>query len=806
MGLVGADSVADARCLHCKGPAPAGEPFCCTGCEAVHQALQGAGLQDWYRLREVDRDAIVGVAARPRDDRAYGYLDTDAYRQQHCRAAGGQGGYEAAWAVDGMTCVACAWLIEEVARKHDGVQEVRVDLLEQRMELRFGEGAPLGEIAKEIGRFGYAVALPGDATDPGAARRADLVDIGVAGALMGNTMLLVLPYYAGLDTGRFAILFGWLSMLLATVSLAVPGRIFLRNAWAATRMRMISLDVPIAIGLCAAWLYSLAQLVRGAYDQLYLDSLVMLVFSLRVGRFFQARTVERATARTRLLAASMPDLVHVLRDGRWVEVAAEQITVGETVRVDPGQRLPADGRLLRDAEVDLQVVSGEEAPRRLRAGEALPAGARAVDLAFEVEVEQPPPLLASPTPAAGTARRTPMLADRIGAIFTAVIIVAAAGGFAYWAAHGGLGTGLQVAMVVLIVACPCALGLATPTAVALAIADAARHGVLIREPSVIERLGVLRSVVFDKTGTVTEGRPEVERSAWAGQGGADPVVVAALADVEATSRHPIARGVVRFLESYEREAGLQPRRQLPESVEVEAGSGIRGASRGLHVAARAAEGSTNNPTLDAFVEAARRDGLSVVVLTRDDAAIGALGLRDALRADATEVVAALRGEGLHVELLSGDHPVAVAAVAARLHIAAATGDVRPAEKAARIEALQTHGPVAMVGDGQNDVLALEGASLAVTLAGATPSAIGASEIVLQSGGLGGIRWLLEKARRTRSTIRATLAFAAVYNLLGVSWALSGTLTPLIAAVLMPLSSASVVAIAVALSRSSTTKA
>lgn len=785
-----------------------GESFCCTGCEAVHGALQGAGLSDWYRLREVDRDAVVGVAARPRDDRAYAYLDTQSYRDRHCQAVGvGQGEHDAAWSVDGMTCVACAWLIEEVARKHDGVRDVRVDLLEQRMELRFADDAKLSEIAREIARFGYGVALPGDGADPGAARRSDLIDVAVAGALMGNTMLLVLPYYAGLETGRFAVLFGWLSMLLATVSLAVPGRVFLRNAWAAAGMRMVSLDVPIALGLVAAWIYSLVQLVRGAYDQLFLDSLVMLVFSLRVGRFFQARTVERATARTRLLAASMPDLLHVLREGRWIEVAAEQVLAGETVRVDPGQRLPAEARLLRDAEVDLQVVSGEEAPRRLQAGATLPLGARAVDVAFEAEVLEPPELTAAPSLATGTARRTPMLADRLGGAFTAFVIAAALAGFAYWAAQDGVGAGLQVAMVVLIVACPCAIGLATPTATSLAIADAARRGVLIREPSVLERTRALRAIVFDKTGTVTEGRPEVERTFWLLDEADRVDAVSALADLEATSRHPVARGVTRSLEGEERRLGKQPRRSLPESVELEPGAGIRGSARGMAVAARSADADgSGDAAVDAFVADAQRAGLSVVVLWREAAAIGALALRDALRADARAVIDGLRAEGLHVELLSGDHSRAVAEVAERLGLQDASGGVGPSDKAARIEALQREfGAVAMVGDGQNDVLALRGASLAVTLAGATPDAIGSSEIVLQSGGLAGLSWALQHARSARSTIRATLLFAGIYNLFGIGWALSGGLTPLAAAVLMPLSSASVVTIAVLMSRSASSR-
>lgn len=814
-------SPATGACLHCRAPVSPGASFCCTGCEAVHTAIASAGLGDWAKLRDVDRDALLGVAARPRVEARYDYLDSDAYRAGHCGsvrfADRERPGFEATWAVDGMTCVACAWLIEEVAKRQPGVREARVDLLGQRLELRCNDDVKLAPLAQELGTFGYGVGV-GEREDPGRARRRDLVDVAIAGAIMGNTMILVLPYYFGLQTGQFAEIFGWLALVLGAVSLVVPGRVFFVNANAALRMRHVSLDIPIALGLAAAWLYSAVQLSRGVYEELYLDSLVMLVFSLRLGRFFQARTVERAAARAKLLASAMPELVPTLREGAWVQVAPEELRVGETIRLDPGARLPVEAELIaivqgatesREgvAHVDLQVVSGEETPRPLRVGETLPAGAKAVDDAMVLRVREES--VAAQLLQSGTAglRRTPMLADRLGSVFTFVVLALALAGFGYWAAQTGIGDGLRVAMIVLIVACPCAIGLATPATAALTIAAAARRGVLVREVSALERLGKLRHVVFDKTGTVTEGRPEVIDVRWWVEGATRDLVAAALADLEGTARHPIARGLLRWLEA----AGWRER-STPTTVRILGGEGIEGEARGVPLVAlsfaaalRRGLAATIAPA-DALVRSVEGQGASVVVVLRGDGGatselVAAFAMRDALRADAADTVRRLRDDhGMQVTLLSGDALAAVEAVAARLGVHDAVAEVDPAAKAARVAALEAAGAVAMVGDGQNDVEALRGASLSVSLAGATPAAIASSEIVLQSGGLGGLVWLMERAAAARRAILATLVFAAVYNAVGVAWALSGRLTPLAAALLMPLSSISVVAIAVLASR------
>ncbi len=832
---------APAACRHCRSPVGAGEQFCCGGCEAVFAALQGDGLDQYYRLRDVDRDALMGVAARPRGGDAYAYLDTESYRLAHCETlqfGGGAApvpGFETTWAVDGMTCVACAWVIEEVGKKTPGIREVRVDLMRREMHLRFDEGASLTTLAGAIGQFGYGVALAGSRRDAAAGSRRDLVNLAIAGAIAANTMMLTLPYYTGLQAGRYAALFGWFSLLLATISVAVPGRVFFRNALAALRMGMASLDLPIGLGVAAAWLYSVAQTVQGHWHELYFDSLTVLVFALLVGRFFQSRAVERAVARARLLAATMPQLVPVFRAGGWTEIAPEAVVAGDRLRIDPGQSLPCEGRLLIGPRtLDLQVITGEESPRQLARGAHVPAGARAVDEALEIEALDVYALdVSSPVftgdeadERAEAPRHVPMLADRLGAHFTAVVVAVAVLAFVGWAWSVGVGEGLRVAMTVLIVACPCAIGLATPVTASLTIAAAAQEGVLVREPSVIDRLSRIQIAVFDKTGTLTEGRPEVVDAQWSAGPSERQAIAAALYDIESSSRHPVARGLSRWLAdaaetSGDRATAGRIRAQAPARVRVLAGEGIAGEARGFSLLALSAAASRRrglllNPASAAWVDAAEARGYSVAcvwrrpdgtsALTSVPAAADAvlmlvLALQDAVRADAVATLATLvETFGVRLVLLSGDHPRATAAVAERLGIKDARGDASPADKGYIIAALQTEGPVVMVGDGYNDVPALRGASLAVTLASGTPGAIAASEVVLHSGGLAGLARLFARAARARRIIHTTLAFAAAYNVVGMGLAAAGLITPLLAAVIMPLSSGTVVSYAVWASR------
>ncbi len=798
---------AESRCLHCGADVAAGSRFCCAGCEAVHSALHDADLGDYYRLRRLDEAGLEGVAASPREAVEHAFFDSDSFREGHCRvavagAAVADTTYATRLAIDGMTCVACTWLVEQVGARTTGVTAARADLLRRSLEIRFRGDAALGTLARELGRFGYGVRLAQDHDAGDRDLRRRLLHVAVAGAAAANIMLLSLPFYSGLAQGAYAGLFGWVAMALATVVLVVPARPILHGAWRATRAGRVSLDLPLALGLLAAYSTSTVQLMRGRYDGVFYDSMAMLAFAVLVGRFLHARAVDRARARVALLAAKVPELVQAWRDGTWRSIPSEAVRVGDRLRLEPGATTPAECVLLGAAtEVDLAVVSGEARPRRVAVGATLPAGARVLEAAMEVRVERIAVEL--PQADAGSQQVTGgRLAARLARWWTAAVLVAATAGMLLWLPHGWQ-RGLEVAMIVLIVACPCALGLAAPVVAALATALAARRGVLVRSPDLVDRLVDVCAVVLDKTGTVTEGQPGVASVETFGMADAAAPILGALAAIEAPSRQPIAKAIAREFEGY---GGVRPG---PGKVHSEAiaGAGVRGRIDDLEIEALAPRASPDGSAPVGAIAAARtaevqaRGETTVCVWARETRTVpwrlvAIVGLRDRLRADARATIEVLRGRDLRLVLLSGDHRHAVDEAADALGIAERYADADPEAKRARIEVLAAVGPVIMVGDGLNDIAALEGSAIAIAPGSASSGAIAVSDVVLHGHGIGGLAVLFEIADRSRRVVLGDVFFALLYNVVGVSLALTGQLTPLVAALMMPLSSLTVVSFSI----------
>jgi Cu2+-exporting ATPase len=831
------DANAAGACAHCAAPTPEGGRFCCAGCEAVFAALNDDGLgRRYYQLQQRDPEALRGVQAQPRTGIDYGWLDSEHYRRglQHGQREPTAAYATACWSLDGMTCAACTWLVEEVATQHDGVLDARADLLRRELTLRFAADAQLADVAAALGRFGYGVGLQRGRDALATERRRQLTDLAIAGAAVLNMMLLTIPYYLGLDRGGLAQLFGAIAWLLATIVLAGPGRGFLTRALAAVRSRRLSLDVPLAIGLVSAWAVSTGALLLGRYEHVYLDTLAMLVFALLVGRFLQSRATERAFAQVAQLTSVMPQPVDVWRHGGWQRAQLVSVQPGERVRLGAGRALPFDAEVVDAATVDLAVITGEAAPRQLGAGAAVPSGAvnihdAAVFVALGPADASAPDALPTPEPGA--------LVTAISRWFTPAVLLAAAVAFAVQSSldeAGGLSAlaaGGQAALVVLVVACPCALGLAVPLVHALTMGRASRDGVLVRDPVAIERLGELHAArrggrqptfVFDKTGTLTMGAPEVAAASWSPTalgtcGTTQARIRRALAAIEAQSQHPIARAITTWaidgdasLAGWQREPPPVPR----DTVTHLAGRGIRGVWDGLEVHAGsprhppvgAADGGHGDPPRR---DEQRGDNLDpdaavspvhvwVRAVAQPDAPwrqVLRLGLRDQLRADAASTVHALREQhGARVVLLSGDHERAVLDVAARLGIDEAHAEALPADKSALIERLRAHGPVVMVGDGLNDLDALQAADVSFAPDTAAPRAVAAAHVILHGRGIAGVTALLERSLRARRVVRAALAAGLAYNGLGVAFSIFGAITPLFAALLMPASSITVVSL------------
>ena len=760
--------------------------------------------------------------------------------------------------VDGMHCAACASKVERAARAVPGVRSASVSFATRRMRIELdGAAGDVLAVARGVAKAGFRLDLSRDPMARAAAERAEeralrrRVIVGIVLALP----LLVIAMSHGAVPALDGPAMGWVQASLAAPILLYCGWPIHAAAWARLRARSSDMNTLVTLGTTVAFGASLWTLLvtqggaahaaahadaaaeadaavalgggGGGHAYHFEAAAVIIVFVL-VGRMLEARATMRAGDAVRALAALAVPRVRVIASGAVAgdderEIAADEVERGMRVRVRPGERVPVDGVVVSGAsEVDESMLTGEPAPQLRRAGDRVVAGTMNTLGALEVEASCGAAetvlarVVAMVDEAQATKAGIARVADRVAAVFVPVVLVIAAGACAAWLVLGPAevrgGLAVQALVSVLVVACPCALGLATPVAILVASGRAARMGVLFRRAAGFELLAEVREVVFDKTGTLTAGRPRVVAVHAVG-GVAESRVVALAAAVEASSEHPVARGIVESARAravavgrahgFEAIAGCGVRAMVEEGEgkgEGEAVADAVAAARLVEVgtAAWLAERGVAVSGLDPGIAAKARGTLVFVAV--DGACIGAIELADTLRDDAREAVDGLRAMGVRGGIASGDAQRVVDAVAETLGIDAARahGALTPAEKASLL-AERGRG-VAFVGDGINDAPALAAARPGIAMAGGTDVARSSADVLLVAPDLRRIPEAIALSRRTLAVIRQNLAWAFGYNAVliplaaGALWPWTGWMLPPIAAsAAMALSSVSVVA-------------
>jgi Cu2+-exporting ATPase len=787
-----AAALADAlSCAHCGLPVPAGrardlaaERFCCDGCHTAFEVLHDRGLAAYYGLGERRREAVRASGE------SFEEFDHPTFHELYVRALPG-GLAETRLQLVGIHCASCVWLVERLPRALPGLVRVETDMARGRVTLIWDpEAARLSQVAHFLDTLGYRPhPFRGARADAvrHAEERAMLARIGVSGAIAGNVMMLAIAIYSGwfghMDHAdeRF---FRWLSLLLTVPAVLFPGRVFFRGAWAALRTRTLHMDVPIALALGIG-------LVRGAVNTVadrgpvYFDGVAMLIFLLLVGRFLQQRAQRSAADAAEFLHALSPARARVIEDGRERVVPAQSLFPGMTLRVRPGDTLAADGIVTGGcSELDLSLLTGESRPALVREGEPVWAGTvnRSAPLTVRVtgagEASRLGLILAE-VERAGR-RRAPVVAtaDRLAGVFVGAVLVLAAATWAFWAVRAP-DRALDHAIALLIVTCPCALALATPLAISVAIGRAAKEAVLIKGGDALEALARGGTLFLDKTGTVTEGRTSLER--WDGPAWVQPLVLA----LERHASHPVAEGF--------RAAWSEVETPEADEVRVTPGGGIAGRVAGHRV-------TVGSPAyvcaaLDAPPREPAGDGALTPVWVAVDGRLEArAAFGDPVRADARATIDALRARGWRLALLSGDHPDVVARVGADLGFAPAEieGGASPERKREVVETAAASGTVVMVGDGVNDAAAIARATVGIGVRGGAEACLATADVFLARPGLAALERLVAGSTRTLRVIRMNIAFSLVYNVAGAALAMSGRIDPLLAAILMPLSSLTVV--------------
>lgn len=802
-------------CAHCGLRVPPGllRPnedlqFCCAGCETVFQLLSGSGLRQYYsfreRLGEKGRSVQSGSGSNSE-------FDTPTYRKLYCEETP-EGHMRTELLVEGMHCAACVWLLERLPRVCPAALESRVNLGQNSVAITWDPTqAPLSEVTASLSRLGYR-ARPKRGREAARLRRDELrgllVRIGVAGASAGNVMLMAFALYSGevgLDeagtmTRSTARFFEILSFIVSLPALWASG-IFFRGAWSALRTRTPHMDLPIALGIGVGFVWGAAGALL-EMGELYFDSITTLVFLLLVGRYLQRRHQMSAGDAAELLHAVVPSEATLVVDGERRRVCFDEVNPGDWVSVASGQVVPVDGRVVQGhSSLDKSLLSGESRPIEVGPGDSAEAGSLNSGSELIVEVTSAGAstrvarLMRDVERAMSTRTKLIGQVDRIAGAFTVTVLLLAICVATYWW-FVSPAAAVDHSLALLIVACPCALGMATPLALSVAVSRAAKSKKLVFSADSLENLARPIDVVIDKTGTLTEGKLSVQDD-WG-----DASAYAGVLAAERHSTHPVSLALITFLE--QRIPGGERVNLLAADVEETLGGGLVASLGQSRLVVGSPRFVKEHAHLGDSVTArlsARDDGASPVLVARDGEVCAGFWLEDALRADAATGLSRLHSWGYRLHLLSGDDPRTVARAARVLSdtsgrknlFESVRGGVTPEEKLRMVTELSAGGRgVAMVGDGVNDAGALAAADVGIAVTGAAEVSRMSADVYLARPGIGELVELFAGARLTLVTIRRGIAFSLAYNAVGITLAAVGWIGPLMAAVLMPLSSLTVV--------------
>lgn len=725
--------------------------------------------------------------------------------------------------VQGMTCASCVVRVEKALQGVAGVQSAAVNLASNKAVIEIAEETSLQAVADAVRAAGYGVQLPrSNATVEGAVfddadassaqddeyrqLRRDTV---LAAVFTLPVMLLsMLPMIDAVhawwpltmdETNR-------LLLLLTAPVLFLPGRRFFRGFVGNLRYLRADMDTLVAVGTGSAFAYSAMAVLYPhwlgldpGHMEVYFDTAATIITLILVGRTLEARAKHRATDAIRTLLGLQPRTARVLRENTELEIPLAQLQSGEIVIVRPGERIPVDGEVMSGAtSVDESMVTGEPLPVGRTEGDAVIGGTmnlegsitlRATAIGAQSVLGH---IVRLVDEAQGSKAPVQRLVDRIASVFVPVVIGIAILTGAIWifGVDAGFTTGMMRAIAVLIIACPCALGLATPAAIMVGVGVGAQRGILIKNAASLERTRGVRTIVLDKTGTLTEGRPIVSAVLPLGASAVDAETLLSLvASAEQPSEHPLGKAVLR----HARETGASIR--IPDSFQYEPGAGVIAflGSDAVMVGNQALMRSYAVKLPAQLPDSANAAGTTLLHVAVNGSHAGVLVLTDTLRETSVEAVRSLKRQGIDVVMLTGDTAEAARPFAEKVGIERVIASVRPDQKAEHVRALQEEGHVvAMVGDGINDAPALAQADVSIAMGSGTDIAMETADITLMKSDLHGVDEAMRLSAATLRKIRQNLFWAFFYNVIGIPLAAVGLLSPLIAAAAMAFSSVSVV--------------
>lgn len=768
--------------------------FCCNGCQGVFHLLQSEGLDSFYeKMGETKLDPASGVS----EDLER--FDHAGFSKKYIREK--EGLSEIHLIIEGIHCSACVWLNEKVLHKTEGIIEADINYTNHKAKVIWDPSIiKLSQIIQKIQSIGYN-AYPYDAKAQeeraNKARKDYYARLLVGVFATMNIMWLAIAQYTGYFTGirdDMKAVLNVAEFVLATPVLFYTGWVYFRGAYYGLKNRFVNMDFLVATGATLAYIYSIYVMITGV-GEVYFDSVVMIITFIFVGKYLEVLSKKRAVDTLDTMTSSIPTEVVVIKGSEKEVVSIEEIEVGDIIEIKPGEKIVIDGVVISgEGAIDESSLTGESRPIYKKSGEMLISGGVNLDSVLRYEATKAfntSMLSTIVTLLEDSLTKKPKiekLANEISGYFSFVILLLAIGTFIGWyIADGSFEKALIISISVIVIACPCALGLATPVATLIGLGVGAKRGLLFKEASYLETMAKSDVLLLDKTGTITEGKPNVVKEQIYQE--FDPNLLFSLVK---SSDHPISKAIVQFLEqSYE----------TLEEYPLENAKNIE--ARGIEASYQGEKLFGGNLRLlkERNVKIALESDNSLFAFVIGDRPAALYELRDRAKEDAKESISYFQKMGLEVAMLTGDNEKVANSIAKEVGIEKVYHSLFPKDKADIVDKYHNENRVVvMAGDGINDALALSKSDIAIAMGSGADISVEVSDVVLLDDKMSSLSEALKLSRKTYKNIKQNLTMSLVYNLFTVPLAMAGYVIPLVAALSMSLSSLLVVANAVRIKR------
>lgn len=733
-------------------------PFCCKGCLTVYEILKEKSLGSYYDIKK-DAGSFKRRSPVEISQSSFAYLDDQRFEKEHTYQ-NTNNDRVMDFFLEGIHCLACLWLIEKMPEFVPGVVNSKLDLEKSIASVSISSEGKFSTVALELNRLGYRPHALSRGEDSKRFQQNEerqfLKRLGVAGAAAGNIMIYSVSLYGGASEST-AKIFNALTVILAVPVFTYSAWPFYVSAWTSLKNKTLSIDIPIAMSLIMGFIMGTWGLIH-SYEENYFDSLTALVFLLLLSRYFLRKIQERGLAASDLHYFYQNESVLKKTDDGFEEIHTEFLKAGDIIKVQREGFIPADGIVVEgDSLVNNSLLTGESMPERAKIGQYVFSGTQNVGQDLLIKIEKTDKesrlgrILRSVEQGWALRSRTVDLTSTVAKYFTLTVIFLALGLFLFLLSEKGASVALTRSLTLLIVTCPCALAISVPLTFHRSLSMAAQNGIIVKSDEVFEKLAHASKIFLDKTGTVTFGKLQVSDFE------SDREISDILFSLEEKSRHPVARALTTY--ASERKA---TRKEVLDYKEI-SGKGV--------------EGYIDGKFYEILEGEVREDGN----------VIANFSLKDGIRNDSKDVISRLQKDGLEVALVSGDKEEIVHSLAYQAGITSVYSRTSPEKK---VELVKKTGSV-MVGDGANDAMALEASDVGIAVSGAMDISLRASDVYLTTPGIGGVEKVLILSRETMKVVKRNLVLSIIYNSFSVIFVFTGVISPLVAAIVMPLSSLTV---------------